>query len=744
MAFTDALGENFWLKRFLQRRKKIADRLPFELIAFNLTEREPLHIEDSLKYRLQFKNALKGYLGRSSDIFEFGNFMAKASVHEQDSQIRILSLVDLTEINKQRQTQLNWLNFSALFVFFLTLILVFTLQSKENLSLSLRNRIAFAFLIAIFLPVLSLVSIGKSFLSHEEKRLTEAAYVEMDTGLEALALRYKDAPRTLEKGILAEILDLLGPDPQTIKQAKAALDKAVEMDLMRNYVVCDNNGKFVFDNWPDIHPAFEAAIKFSIKQLAKNDEKMAQARSSPLKDVVDEELQSILDLTDLNIDLNRPSHLRYYVLQDFHTYFMTATLTIKGIPNFLYLHIPDYIVERHFVRIEFAKNLMATRTAKGNRYELQSELFFYSRYFAESHLPEKTELWDKLKEEFVRAYELKVKETGKIKLDNETFLYTIMPLRTMHRQGYIPCLLTTTRQIEARLQNLSIAIFALAAFAALGALLLSLALADSLLGPIKNIDEAAQQVGKGNLQVKLPALGNDELGRLSLTFNNMVEGLRERERMLAYVSESVREAIQDKADQSAAAGKTINATILFSDIRNFTGLTEEFPPEEIFALLNEFLGGVEPIIRENGGRIDKFIGDAVMAVFHEDSPDKHAYCAVQAAVAMKSFVRNLNLKRQKQGKFPINIGIGISTGKVLLGDVGSSRRKDLTVIGDEVNLAARLEQASKQGRHSRIIVSGSTYNYVQKKVAVEEMEIKEVRGKKQAVKIFELIKIKST
>jgi class 3 adenylate cyclase len=211
--------------------------------------------------------------------------------------------------------------------------------------------------------------------------------------------------------------------------------------------------------------------------------------------------------------------------------------------------------------------------------------------------------------------------------------------------------------------------------------------------------------------------------------------------MQAYVSDSVLEAVQDHADPTLGAGKIIEATILFSDIRNFTGLTEQYRPDKIFSLLNEFLGGVEPLIRANHGRVDKFIGDAVMAVFHDTTSEHHSLSAVKAAVAMKKFVKNLNLKRKKLGLFTINIGIGISTGRVLLGDVGSSRRKDLTVIGDEVNLAARLESASKQGRHSRIIISASTYANVRKEVEVEEMPFTEIRGKKQAVKIYELIKL---
>ncbi|NCB37234.1 MAG: adenylate/guanylate cyclase domain-containing protein [Erysipelotrichia bacterium] len=343
---------------------------------------------------------------------------------------------------------------------------------------------------------------------------------------------------------------------------------------------------------------------------------------------------------------------------------------------------------------------------------------------------------------FKRSSTLKVEESGQVNIANENFLYIIKPLSSMFSQSFIPCLLTSTLPIEARLRDASIVVAALAFTALIGAVLLSLFLASSLLGPIRKIDFAAQQIGKGDLSVVLPDMGADELGRLSQTFNDMVKGLREREKMQAYVSDSVMEAIQGQADDSIHAGRNLEATILFSDIRNFTGMTEDNTPDKIFTMLNEFLGGVEPIIRNNNGRVDKFIGDAVMAVFHNTSPEHHALSAVKAGVQMKHFVKKLNQKRMQAGLFTINIGIGISTGTVLLGDVGSSRRKDLTVIGDEVNLASRLETASKKGRHSKIIFSGATYDIIRNYVEAEEMPFTEIRGKQQAISIYELIRLK--
>ncbi|GAB4266920.1 MAG: hypothetical protein Kow0029_01010 [Candidatus Rifleibacteriota bacterium] len=743
MAFKDALGEYFWLNRLLKRRKRISNLVPYPLMLIDLSERKLLRSDEELADKISGKAIIDAYINRKNSIFEFDHYMVKASLPDNDSKLRIFSIADLSKPMVQRNDMLNALYISTALLVLVSLIVSLLLPRFYSRNISLRKRIALLFLIAVCLPVLSLMSIGKTFLTHEEKRLMDTAYQQMEEGLEALELRYRDAPRLRENFVYNEIKKLIGSDTSNLSHVKTALDKAVARGLMANYIVGDINGNFLLDNWKDIHLTIKNALKITMKKMLEVDKEMKHASKSVLKDAIDEEMESLLSSFNFGLDLSRPSHLRYYCFQDFHMYFMSSTLNINGIPHSLIIHVPDYYIERSFVRSEFSKNVLATQNS-GKNGELKSELFFYSRFKADSHLPEHCELWTMLEKDFNRSFELKVKETGKIKIGDESFLYCIMPLKTMYSQSYIPCLLTSTKQIDSEIYKLKIFIFSLAAFAALGAVLLSLVLAGSLLGPISCIDSAAQKIGKGDLTVSLPDMGADEIGRLSKTFNEMVKGLRERERMQAYVSDSVLEAVQDHADRSISKGKHIEATILFSDIRNFTGLTEQHKPEEIFSLLNEFLGGVEEIIRANKGRVDKFIGDAVMAVFHDATGENHALSAVKAAVEMQKFVKKLNKSRQKTNMFSIKIGIGISTGTVLLGDVGSSRRKDLTVIGDEVNLAARLEAASKEGKHSRIILSGATYEVVKNKVEVAEMPINEVRGKKRAVKIYELVKLLQT
>ncbi len=309
---------------------------------------------------------------------------------------------------------------------------------------------------------------------------------------------------------------------------------------------------------------------------------------------------------------------------------------------------------------------------------------------------------------------------------------------------YVPCLAMSMAPVQRSIGALRAQLAWQIGGMTTIAVLLGLLLASQLVRPIRLLDEAAQRIAGNDLTVTLPDLGADEIGRLGQTFNQMVQGLRERLRMQAYVSESVIEAVRDDTTDSGNRGEIREATVLFSDIRGFTTLSESHPPPAIFAMLNGFLGGIEPLIKRHRGRIDKFIGDAVMAVFlAEDGTDDHPLRAVRAAWAMRRFLDLFNRKRERAGEFTIKIGVGINTGNVMMGDVGSRRRKDLTVIGDVVNVAARLEGASKEGRHTQIVVSEQTRARAGHAVQFEEMAAMPLKGKTQPIRLFEVVTVSS-
>lgn len=182
-------------------------------------------------------------------------------------------------------------------------------------------------------------------------------------------------------------------------------------------------------------------------------------------------------------------------------------------------------------------------------------------------------------------------------------------------------------------------------------------------------------------------------------------------------------------------------TILFSDIRSFTTYSEEMEPEELFSFLNQYLEVMNNQIHENYGFIDKFIGDAIMALFdHPDKSDEsEAYYAVKAAIGMQEALNNLNQLRMDKGYFEIKSGIGIHSGQAMIGTIGSEQRMDFTVLGDNVNLASRVEGLTKP-YGVNILITDATLHLLKKQDEFQyrELDWVKVKGKSTAVKLFEV------
>ncbi len=245
-----------------------------------------------------------------------------------------------------------------------------------------------------------------------------------------------------------------------------------------------------------------------------------------------------------------------------------------------------------------------------------------------------------------------------------------------------------------------------------------------------------------NLSV-LPLLtgeGGDERKRLGSLL--MIEDISSEKRMKSTMSRYMDPSIADQllaGGDEVLGGKSVETTVLFSDIRNFTGMSEELGPHPTVALLNEYFTIMVECIQKQGGMLDKFIGDAIMAVFglpmaHDDDADR----AVRAAIAMITELRRWNTQRTAAAKSPLDIGIGIHTDKVVSGNIGSPRRMDYTVIGDGVNLASRLEGACKQ-YFSRILTTESTLRQLRGTYRIREVDRVVVKGKHEPVGIYEVL-----
>src|SRR5208337_2862325 len=186
-------------------------------------------------------------------------------------------------------------------------------------------------------------------------------------------------------------------------------------------------------------------------------------------------------------------------------------------------------------------------------------------------------------------------------------------------------------------------------------------------------------------------------------------------------------------------GEVKELTIMFSDIRDFTTLSEGMSPDDLVLLLNEYFGAMTDILYQHFGTLDKYIGDAIMAFWGSPLPQEdHAFRACSAALQMVARLEELNRDWHAHGRPEIAVGIGLNTGPVNVGNMGSDKRLAWTVMGDNVNLASRLEGMTKQYR-SRVIISESTYNQVADQFVAREVDRIRVKGKKHPVVIYELL-----
>jgi class 3 adenylate cyclase len=211
--------------------------------------------------------------------------------------------------------------------------------------------------------------------------------------------------------------------------------------------------------------------------------------------------------------------------------------------------------------------------------------------------------------------------------------------------------------------------------------------------------------------------------------------------MYRYMTPEVAEQLLASGD-TGLGGKRKDVTVLFSDIRGYTTLTEKLQAEEVVTMLNSYFEEMVDTVLSYKGTLDKYIGDALMAVFGSPAPlVDHPWMAMQAAVEMRYRLAEYNEGRVAQGLMPIGIGMGLHSDEVVSGNIGSSKRMELTSIGDGVNLASRLEGTSKQ-YGTDIVISENTYIHYADKVIVRELDFITVKGKSQPVRIYELVGIR--
>jgi len=268
-------------------------------------------------------------------------------------------------------------------------------------------------------------------------------------------------------------------------------------------------------------------------------------------------------------------------------------------------------------------------------------------------------------------------------------------------------------------------------------------LAKVAVSPISLLVKGVNEIAKGRFDQEIKIKRSDEIGELTAAFNDMAKGLREKEFIKdtfeRYMSKQLAEKLLDKDGMAKLelGGEHRHVTVLFTDIRGFTAMAEDLDPKGVISFLNEYFSMLVGVVFENDGWIDKFIGDAIMVIYglpvkYEDD----AVRAVRTGLAMKQAMRSFNDRRIKSGREPIHMGIGINSGIVVAGNVGSTERMNYTVIGDTVNVAARLVQLSHE---EDVVISEHTYELVKDHFIVEERQKVMLKGKNEPQQVYEVI-----
>jgi len=292
----------------------------------------------------------------------------------------------------------------------------------------------------------------------------------------------------------------------------------------------------------------------------------------------------------------------------------------------------------------------------------------------------------------------------------------------------------------AVVQNLILTVTFLVAVAVVTAVGLAVFVAHSVAGPLREVQGAMARVERGSLDARCPVVSNDEIGEVAEGFNRMVQGLREREMIREtfgkYVSPEVRDEIL--AGRAALGGALREVTILFADLRDFTPWVETTPPAEVVRDLNAYFTEMDTAIRAHKGLVLQFIGDEIEAVFGAPLDDpRHAESAVQAALEMRRRLAAWNAARRAAGKTELRHGIGIHTGTVLAGNIGSAERLSYALVGDPVNLASRI-QALNKDVGTDILVSGSTHALLDGVFDLTPLPPAHVKGKSVEVEVYAL------
>ena len=690
------------------------------------------------------------------------------SVFRVNSTLALVGYQSIENVYDDFKWKLFGLIILALLIILSPALIVGFSWKNGGVSISVRWQMFGLFLLAIGLPTIGVYQFGSELLREKKKSVEKEAF----NRLEQIKIDFDK-----NYGFAFEQLEVIGdrfcqelasfPVSLTKKSARTTFElhnliKRLSGTVnVTNFHLFDDSGDVLYSepreaSKDQLKTLMSSLVKLRLKWIGKLKDK-GNAGMGSLMDLMLEETggSSLVDIEQLL----RSDENKTFELKSFNRTIncFIGTFYQKHNPDrpfVLSLVIKDSHFERLYARF-LIKKFEQENTFNGKiqlflgRNKVSSWKYFYPTALSNPWFRYDHETFDSNRlgrlSEPTRFTGLAVKDIVELKENKRKCLfYSFAPLRF---KSHSIVALYDYAEITSKLERLKRLILIVFGISLLISLILARLMGRGLVAPIDSLKQGVKSVEEGNFETEILLPGQDELVELAGAFNHMAKGLLERERMTKFLSKSAVEAVKQGED-SNLGGKRVAASILFSDIRSFTTISESNSAEEVVSLLNDYFAVMNTAIEESGGDIDKFIGDAIMAQFiarpgEETTPEELAERSIKCGIKMMEVLHEFNKKREAKGLFKLGIGVGINSGEVISGNIGSPGRMDHTVIGDTVNVASRLEGMSKLGKHTNIIISRSTLDLVKGSIEYEQLAETSVKGKSEAVEMFEVIRLRS-
>ncbi|MBD3616077.1 MAG: HAMP domain-containing protein [Gracilimonas sp.] len=453
---------------------------------------------------------------------------------------------------------------------------------------------------------------------------------------------------------------------------------------------------------------------------------ISDSQGRPLGQLSTRELPqfSIADRPGVTHALNGNMPSQTYIWKEDHRYFNVITIPIWAGRNLV-------------GTLSYGFPIRQLETEQLSR-DIGLEVIFYvddqllAGSFKKLSSDDETHLSKMIHEATFETLRTKKATTSEIVLDGKTWLIYLAPMFEITDElegirGYYAVAKSLTEALGP-LQSLQLLIFGIGIIAIAASILISIWLTRRITKPIDLLVAGVHRVEKEDFSREVPITSNDEIGKLTSAFNNLAEGLRERLLMLKFVSEATLDAIKKNISRIEPGGERRNITVLFSDIRGFTSWSENHSPEEVIDMLNNLLSFQAELVKQFGGDVDKFVGDELVAVFQGKDKDQKA---VNAAIRIQKKITSMLEGEQEE----LAVGIGINSGEAVMGAMGSENRMDYTVLGNTVNLGARLCTAAQK---HQILISNSVFLNLERKIPVSELDQIQVKGIEKPITIYEI------